>query len=81
MKESTKTLPRSKQLYRVRVEGFDSSGNNLGFIMHEKQLPNLEAAIDEARDMYKKNFFKQAKQVTIKDEESEILWSYKSWQG
>ncbi len=77
MKESTKTLPR----FKVRVESWSPHGNNLGFIMHEKQLPNLEAAIDEARDMYKKNFFKQAKQVTIKDEESEILWSYKSWQG
>ena len=75
----TSTRRRKKHHFKIRIEAWDSRGNNLGFRMHTMMLDNLTAAIDEARNMYKTLYIKQDKAMRITNEASEVLWEHKNW--
>ena len=77
----TTTRKRKKHLSNIRIEGWDSRGNNLGFVVHTMLVDNLEAAIDEARNMYKENFVKQQKEMKIMNLKGEVLWRHKNWKA
>lgn len=39
--------------YRIKIEIWTAKGLNLGTVLHEMNLDNVEEAIEEARNMYK----------------------------
>jgi hypothetical protein len=73
--EKETTTPQGKHRFNVRVEAWDKAGNNLGWRSHTI-WGDFNDAMEEGREMYKKLFVKQIKQMSISNESGERLWLF-----